>query len=115
MDDKIQFFYVDPETLEVSLENSMSNYMNCNFMYYGPKVKYCITYQNGGKKIQIFRRKVYHNFKVSVEESNLEGAKGIEYKSMGIILVSHIDKLYVYDKSTYRRIGRVMVKLLDSE
>jgi len=68
MDDLIQFYHVDPETLAVTLENTMSNYMRCNYMYYGPKVRYCITYQNGSRKIQIYRRKVFHNFKVSVSE-----------------------------------------------
>lgn len=44
-DDKIQFYLIDKKTLKPQLENVMSNYMNCNQMMFGSKVRYCITYK----------------------------------------------------------------------
>ena len=42
---KIYFYSVDKETLEVKLENAMANYMKCQKMMFGSKVKYGITYK----------------------------------------------------------------------
>lgn len=44
-DDRIYFYLIDPETLKPKLENVMYNYMNCNQMMFGSKVRYCITYK----------------------------------------------------------------------
>ena len=44
-DDKIYFYLIDKETFEPIFENVMSNYMNCNQMMFGSKVRYCVTYK----------------------------------------------------------------------
>ena len=44
-DEKIYFYLIDPETLKPQLDNVMYNYMNCNQMMFGSKVRYCITYK----------------------------------------------------------------------
>lgn len=44
-DDKIAFYLIDQVTLRPQLENVMRNYMNCNQMMFGSKVRYCITYK----------------------------------------------------------------------
>lgn len=43
--DKIYFYLVDKTTLEPTLENVMKNYMQCDQMMFGSKVKYGITYK----------------------------------------------------------------------
>ena len=44
-DDKIYFYLIDVETFEPILENVMFNFMGCNQMMFGSKVKYGITYK----------------------------------------------------------------------
>lgn len=44
-DEKIYFYLMNRETCEPILENVMYNYMNCNQMMFGSKVRYCITYK----------------------------------------------------------------------
>ena len=44
-EDKIYFFLVDKETLMPELENVMFNYMQCQQMMFGSKVRYSITFK----------------------------------------------------------------------
>jgi hypothetical protein len=60
------------------LENVMYNYMQCSYMMIGPKVRYCVTYKNDSRGYNIFRAKYVHNFKVNVQNDNLEGSKILE-------------------------------------
>lgn len=43
--DKIYFYLIDKDTLEPELENVMNNFMSCNQMMFGSKVRYCVTYK----------------------------------------------------------------------
>ena len=44
-DDNIYFYLIDMETFEPKLENVMFNFMGCNQMMFGSRVKYGITYK----------------------------------------------------------------------
>jgi hypothetical protein len=44
-DDNIYFYLIDKETFEPTLENVMFNFMGCNQMMFGSRVKYGITYK----------------------------------------------------------------------
>lgn len=44
-DDKVRFYLICKETCRPILENVMYNYMACNQMMFGPKVKYCVTFK----------------------------------------------------------------------
>ena len=114
-DEKIYFYLIDQETFEPELENVMYNYMNCNQMMFGSKVKYGITYKTNQRSFTIYRRKYLHNFKVPVIAENLESAKGLEIKSMDIFLVSKIDKVVMYDSLTFEEIGNLNITLFVSE
>ena len=61
-DDKIYFYLIDKETFEPIFENVMSNYMNCNQMMFGSKVRYCVTYKTNQKSFDVYRRRFIHNF-----------------------------------------------------
>lgn len=63
------------------LENVMFNYMNCQMMMFGPKVKYSVTYKTNQKSFNVFRRKTSHDFRVTVVKNNFEGSKGIDMAS----------------------------------
>lgn len=81
-DDLIFFYLIDPETFEPELENVMYNFMGCNQMMFGSKVKYGITYKTNQNSFDVYRRKYYHNFKVPVVGTNLEGAFGLDLPSI---------------------------------
>lgn len=58
----IYFYLIDPETFMPTLENVMFNFMKCDQMMFGSKVKYGITYKNNSCSFEIYRRKYEHNF-----------------------------------------------------
>lgn len=114
-DEKIFFYLIDQETLEPILENVMYNYMNCTQMMFGSKVRYCITYKTNQKSFQIYRRKYLHNFKVTVNNENLEGSKGLEFSKISVFLVTKVSKVIMYDSETYQEIGEIPIKLLEDK
>ena len=80
----------------------MFNFMSCNQMMFGSKVKYSVTYKTNQRSFDIFRRKYWHDFKVPVADENLEQSIGLELKTMGSYLVSKIDKVIIYDSATFK-------------
>jgi hypothetical protein len=44
-DAKIFFYLIEKDTLKPILENAMFNFMNCNQMMFGSKVRYSVTYK----------------------------------------------------------------------
>jgi hypothetical protein len=44
-DDKIYFYLIDKDTFMPILENVMFNFMTCNQMMFGSKVRYSVTYK----------------------------------------------------------------------
>jgi hypothetical protein len=107
---------VNKETLEITLDNVMFNYMDCVQMMIGPKVRYCVTYKAGEKSFNVFRANYIHNFKVTIDNYNLEGSKGIEVQSMNAFLCTRLDGVYIFDSNTYQEIGKLAnIELLKSE
>jgi hypothetical protein len=49
-----------------TLENVMFNFMGCNQMMFGSKVKYGITYKQNQKSFDIYRRRYEHDFMIPV-------------------------------------------------
>jgi hypothetical protein len=74
MDEKIYFYLIDPVTLMPNLENVMFNFMNCNQMMFGSKVRYCITYKTNQRSFEVHTRKFDHDFKATIVHKNIEGA-----------------------------------------
>lgn len=84
-------------------------------MMIGPSVRFSVTYKTGEKSFNVFRANYIHNFKVSVEEKNLEGSKGIEIVSNKTYLCTRQDGVYIYDTITYDEIGQLDITLLESD
>ena len=103
---------MDSETLMPILENVMNNYMKCSQMMFGSKVKYGITYKPNQNMFDVFRRKYIHNIQSTVNNGNFEGSKGMELISQGIILVTKIDKVLLYNLRTFEECGQIPVELL---
>ena len=97
----IYFFLLDKQTLMPRLENVMLNYMKCQQMIYGPKVRYCISYKASERYFNIYRRKYLNSFKAPLIKTNLEGSKGLEIKCLNAFLVTQIDKVFIYDSQTF--------------
>ncbi len=50
-----------------------------------------------------------------MNNENLEGSKGIEFSKLSVFLVTKIDKVIMYNSSTYQEIGNIPIELLKSE
>ena len=97
------------------LENVMFNFMTCNQMMFGSKVRYSVTYKTNQKSVDIYRRKYWHDFKVPINAENLEGSIGIELRSMNCYLVSKIDKVIIYSSTNFQELGQIPIKLLKAD
>jgi hypothetical protein len=75
-DDLIYFYLIDKKTFMPRLENVMYNSMQCSQMMFGARVRFGITYKANQPGFQIYTRKYYHNFKVTTDTKNFEGALG---------------------------------------
>ena len=89
----------------------MYNYMVCNQCMIDSNKRYAVTYKNNNKSFNIYRRKVYHNFKVPVSKENLDGSTALEFESMEIYLVSNSEQVMMYDSNTFREIGKIPVEI----
>lgn len=114
-DEKIRFYLIDKETLQPILENVMFNFMQCNNMMFGSRVRYCVTYKTNQKSFDIYRRKYWHDFKVPILNENLEGSVCLELQTMNTFLVSKIDKIIMYDSETFEALDSVPVTLLKAD
>lgn len=114
-DDKIYFYLIDPVTYEPELENVMYNFMGCNQMMFGSKVKYGITYKTSQKSFDIYRRKFQHDLKCPLVLDNFEGSMGLDLKEKGTFLATMIDKIYMYDSKSFQQVGEIPIKLLPTE
>ena len=92
---------VDRKTLMPELENVMYNYMDCDYMMIGPKVRYCVTYKNSSKGFSVFRAKSVHNFKVTVNDKNLEGSKILELQSIKSFAVTATAEIILFDSEDF--------------
>jgi hypothetical protein len=113
--EKIFFYLVDRDTLKADLENVMYNYMGCDYMMIGPKVRYCVTYKNDSKGYNIFRAKYIHNFKVTVQSMNCEGSKILELQSIGAFVVTNTSGVSIYDSQDFKLLGALDITLLESK
>lgn len=114
-DELIYFYLIDKETYMPKLENVMYNFMGCNQMMFGSRVRYGISYKQNQKCFDIYRRKYMHNLKVCVNSENFEGAKAMEIVTMNTFLVTQIDKVLMFDSETYEQVGEIPIKLLPTE
>ena len=106
---------IDKETFMPILENVMFNFMTCNQMMFGSKVRYSVTYKTNQKSFDIYRRKYWHDFKVPISAENLEGSIGVELRSMNCYLVSKIDKVIIYSSINFQELGQIPIKLLKAD
>ena len=104
-DEKVYFYLINQETLEPTLENVMFNYMKCNHLMFGSKVRYGVSYKSNQRSFQIYRRAFWHNFKVPITQENLERSKAIELTSLNVFMVTKIDKVIIYDCETFEYRG----------
>jgi hypothetical protein len=103
-DDKIYFFLIDQETLEVSLQNTMLNHMGATQMMFGKMVKYCVTYKTNERAFDIYKQKQLHGFRVPILHENLERGGLIEIKRMNVFFMFKLDKIRVFDSFTLKQI-----------
>ena len=49
----------------------------------------------------MYWRKYVHDFKVALNDDNLEGSKGLEFISKRTFLVSKVNHILMYDSNTF--------------
>lgn len=114
-DSYIYFYLIDKETFMPDLENVMENYMECNQMMFGKKVRNAVSYKTNQRSFDIYQRKSMHNLKVCVNGQNFEGSKALELQSSNVFLVTLIDKILMVDSTTFQVCGELPVQLMPTE
>jgi hypothetical protein len=111
----IYFYVIDKETWMPKLDSVMSNYLVCNQMIIDRNVRYCISFKANQKDFMITRSKYNHEFMVQLNNQNLEKQIGLCLDNKDAFLVSHTDKVIIYNSNTYQETSRLPIKLLDSD
>ena len=66
-------------------------------MMFGARVRFGITYKAGQPGFQIYTRKYFHNFKVSITTKNFDGAVGDNIRTMNAYVMADKQSLNIYD------------------
>ena len=111
----VYFYIIDKTTLMPSLDNVMRNFMQCNQVMFGPKVKYCVTYKTNQKCFEIYKRKYEHQFEIPIYQEVMENCFGLEIASHDRFLVSQVDKIWIHDSQTLLRVGEIPINLLQTK
>lgn len=87
-DDHIYFYLLNAEDGIPVIENVMNNYMMCQHLMFGPKVRYCIAYKSGEEGFDIWERKYLHTFQVMVQEEDFTDCVGVPVKHQKAFFLS---------------------------
>jgi hypothetical protein len=86
-EERVYFYLISRETLEPQLENVMFNYMGCSNLLFGARVRYGIAFKASEQGIQVYRRRLYHNFKVCLHQEPSGEAVCDELRSLKQFIV----------------------------
>lgn len=111
----IYFYIIDKETYLPDLENVMENYMECNQLMVGKRVRNAISYKTNERVFVVYQRKSMHNLRACVNGNNFENCKILELETSNTFLVSQIDNIFMMDSETFQICGEIPVKLLPTE
>lgn len=84
-------------------------------MMFGSRVRYGITYKTNQKAFTVYRRKFEHDFRVPIVPEKLEGSMGLDLATMNTILVTKVDRIYMYNSHDFKCFGEIPIKLLPTE
>jgi len=93
----------------------MYNFMGCNQLMFGSKVRYGIAYKTNERSFDIYRKKFMHNLKVNMCNDNFEGGFGLSLPKLNCFLICQIDQIKIFSSETFRQIGMIPIKLLPTE
>ena len=65
----------------------MMNFMACGMMLFVESQKFCVTFKQNQNNFTSYKRKVNHDFKVKVNDSNFSGAIGTNIQNEGVFIV----------------------------
>ena len=95
--DAVYFYIFDILEMKPKLENIMPNQKKCTQFIQGRGSDFGVSYVGGEPGIVIIERAFIHSFKAPIVTENLENCLGLEIASLGIFLVTNIDKIGIYD------------------
>lgn len=71
-------------------------------MMFGSRVRFGITYKANQPGFQIYTRKYYHNFKVTTDTKNFEGALGKNLASIDAYVMTDKTSIIINDNKDFR-------------
>lgn len=71
---------------------------------FGKAVRYGVAYKSNQVGFKIYSRKQYHNFKVAIDSTNFEGAKGVNLKSMNAYAIATKINITINDVESFKQL-----------
>ena len=77
----------------------------------------CVTFKQNKKDFNIYTRKYRHDFKLTTNNSNYEGACSLFIPTNNVFLVSNIDNIQTFNAIDYSEVDKNLmeVKLMPTE
>lgn len=109
-DEYIKCYKIDKEGIP-SLHNVMVNFLLVNMIIFGDKGNLAIIYKQNHEDFNVFKKMMNHDFKVTVNHNNFEGAIGLNIDKENWFLVAHKGKIVTFDDHTYRELFSIDLEL----
>lgn len=82
-DERIFFYTLEKDSLEVKLNNVMNNFMQCSIMMFESKDRFGISFKLNAPDFVIYARRFFHNFTIHISRADNEGAVGANLSKRG--------------------------------
>lgn len=76
---------------------------------FGRKVRNGVTYKTNQRGFDVYQRHSMHNLRVCVNADNFEGQRAIEISSSNVYLVTKVDKILMFDSSSFKPCGSIPI------
>ena len=110
-DKYIKLFEICPETMKPILKNVMVNFIGCSMLLFGEDKDLCITYKTNQEGLNMFVRRMTHDFKTKIISNNYNKSIGINIESFNNFMVANEGQLIIYDDYNYEELSRIDLKL----
>jgi hypothetical protein len=110
-DKYIKLFEICPETMKPILKNVMVNFIGCSMLLFGEDKDLCITYKTNQEGLNIFVRRMTHDFKTKIINKNYNKSIGINIESYNNFIVANGGQLIIYNDFSYEEERRIDLNL----
>lgn len=93
------------------LKNVMVNFIGCSMLLFGEDKDLCITYKTNQEGLNMFVRRMTHDFKTKIISNNYNKSIGINIDSFNNFMVANDGQLIIYDDFSYGELRRIDLNL----